>query len=149
MTLPSSTCTAVRPLTTLLDWLQSPFNLLVRVWVGKVFFDSGLTKIQSWDTTVALFAHEYQVPLLSPTLAALLGTGAELVLPVLLVVGLGTRFAAAALFVFNIVAVISYPDLNEIGLKDHQYWGVLLLLPLVYGPGKLALDHWLCRQRQG
>ena len=44
-------------------------------------------------------------PVLPPHLAAYLGTGAELVLPVLLALGIGTRFAAIALFVFNIVAV--------------------------------------------
>ena len=47
------------------------------------------------------------------------------------------------LFVFNTVAVISYPDLSDAGLKDHMLWGALLLVTLVYGPGKLSLDHWL------
>jgi len=85
------------------------------------------------------------VPLLSPTLAAYLGTAAELILPVMLALGLGGRLAAAALFVFNIVAVISYPDLNEVGVMQHQYWGVLLLMLLLYGPGKLSID-WIIRR---
>jgi len=51
------------------------------------------------------------------------------------------------LFVFNIVAVISYPDLSDAGLKDHVLWGALLLVTLVYGPGKLALDRWLERRQ--
>jgi len=114
--------------------------------VANVFFKSGLTKIANMDTTVLLFTHEYQVPLLSPEIAAYLGTAAELVLPVLLVLGLGGRLAAAALFVFNIVAVISYPDLNDAGVMQHQYWGVLLLIPLLYGPGKLSID-WIIRRR--
>jgi putative oxidoreductase len=80
---------------------------------------------------------------LPPELAAALGTGAEIGLPMLLVTGLGTRLAAAALFVFNIVAVISYPDLSDAGLKDHLLWGALMLVTLVYGPGKLSVDHWL------
>jgi putative oxidoreductase len=121
----------------------------VRLYVASVFFKSGLTKIASMDTTILLFTHEYQVPLLSPTLAAYLGTAAELVLPVMLALGLGGRLAAAALFAFNIVAVISYPDLNEVGVMQHQYWGVLLLIPLLYGPGKLSIDclihRWLIR----
>jgi len=51
------------------------------------------------------------------------------------------------LFVFNIVAVISYPDLSDAGLKEHVLWGALLLVTLVYGPSKLALDRWLERRQ--
>jgi putative oxidoreductase len=95
---------------------------------------------------VALFENEYHVPFLSPAWAATLGTTAELALPVLLVFGLGTRAVAAALFVFNIVAVISYPDLSDAGLKDHMLWGALLLVTVVYGAGKFSLDHWIERR---
>ena len=134
------------PVVRALEWLQPAFVLAVRLYVANVFFKSGLTKIANMDTTVLLFTHEYQVPLLSPEIAAYLGTAAELILPVLLVLGLGGRFAAAALFVFNIVAVISYPDLNEVGVMQHQYWGVLLLIPLLYGPGKLSIDYLIQRR---
>lgn len=134
------------PAVRVLEWLQPLFVLGVRLYVANVFFKSGLTKIANMDSTILLFTYEYKVPLLSPTLAAYLGTAAELVLPVLLVLGLGGRFAAAALFAFNIVAVISYPDLNEVGLMQHQYWGVLLLIPLLYGPGKLSIDHFIQRR---
>lgn len=65
----------------------------------------------------------------------------------LLVLGLGTRLAALALFLFNIVAVISYPGLGEVGLQHHQYWGLLLLVTLCHGPGKLSLDHLIRRWR--
>lgn len=135
-----------QPIGKLLDFLSPLLDLGVRLYLASIFWKSGLNKLQSWDTTVALFEHEYQVPLLSPYAAALLGTGAELVLPVLLAAGLAGRFAALALTVFNIVAVISYPDLSEAGLKDHFYWGVLLLVPLFHGPGKLSLDCWLVRR---
>jgi putative oxidoreductase len=138
--------TVYAPVVRVLEWLQPAFVLAVRLYVASVFFKSGLTKIASMDTTILLFTHEYQVPLLSPTLAAYLGTAAELILPVMLALGLGGRLAAAALFVFNVVAVISYPDLNEVGVMQHQYWGVLLLVPLLYGPGKLSID-WLMRRR--
>jgi len=63
----------------------------------------------------------------------------------LLALGLGGRLAAATLFVFNIIAVISYPELNEVGVMQHQYWGVLLLIPLLYGPGKLSIDCFIKR----
>jgi putative oxidoreductase len=113
-----------------------------------VFFKSGLTKIQSWDTTVLLFTNEYHVPFLPPEIAALLGTATELVLPVFLALGLGTRVAAAMLFVFNIVAVISYPELEGAGLEQHYVWGMLLLVTLLHGPGALSLDHLIARSSQ-
>lgn len=128
-----------------LEFLAPALDLGIRLWVANVFWKSGLTKIQSWDMTVALFEHEYHVPLLSPELAAVLGTATELTFPVLLALGLAGRFSAFVLFAFNIVAVISYPDLNEIGLKDHVYWGILLLVTLLHGSGKLSLDHVLRR----
>lgn len=128
------------------NWLAPVLDLGIRIWVGMVFFQSGLTKILSWDTTLSLFENEYAVPLLPSNVAAYLGTANELVLPVFLVLGLGGRLSAAALFVFNIIAVLSYPDLGEIGLKDHQYWGLLLLVPLLHGPGKISVDHFLRRR---
>src|SRR4249920_2990007 len=129
----------------LVDKLQPIFALAVRLYVARVFLASGLVKIQSWASTTALFENEFHVPLLSPQVAAVLGTSAELGLPVLLALGIGTRFAAIALFVFNIVAVISYPDLSVAGLKDHMLWGALLLVTLVYGPGKYAVDRLFVR----
>jgi len=127
-----------------LDWL-SPLSILgLRLWVAMVFFKSGLTKINSWDSTLYLFEYEYAVPLLSPEIAAYMGTAAELSLPILLAFGLAGRFGAIALFVFNITAVLSYPDLNAAGIRDHQVWGLMLLVPLLHGPGKLSIDHLLC-----
>lgn len=128
-----------------LETAQPVIDLLIRLWVANVFFKSGLTKISNWDSTLALFENEYQVPLLSPELAAYLGTAAELGLPILLALGLGTRFVALALFVFNVVAVISYPDLSPAGLNEHIYWGLLMLVTIVHGGGKIALDAWIER----
>ena len=98
-------------------------------------------KFQSWDSTLWLFENLYQVPLLPPSLAAVLGTGAELSLPVLLALGIATRVGGIALFVFNILAVISYPDLGPAGFKDHFYWGILMLVPIFHGPGVISLEH--------
>ena len=128
------------------DRIQPLFALAIRLYVARVFLVSGLTKIHDWNITVALFENEYHVPLLSPAVAALLGTAAELGLPVLLILGLGSRFAALALFAFNIVAVISYPDLSDAGLKDHMLWGALLLVTFFHGPGRWSLDHLLGRR---
>lgn len=128
-----------------LDALAPLADLGVRLFVAGVFFQSGLTKIANWDSTVSLFENEYAVPLLPPEIAAFAGTGVELVFPVLLALGLATRFAAFVLFVFNIVAVLSYPDLGAAGLKDHQTWGLLLLVTLLHGPGAFSLDRLLGR----
>lgn len=130
----------------LVDKLQPIFALAVRLYVARVFFVSGLIKLQNWNSTLGLFENEFHVPLLPPHWAALLGTGAELALPVLLALGIVTRFSAIAMFVFNIIAVISYPDLSDAGLKDHMLWGTLLLVTLFYGPGKIAVDYWLQRR---
>jgi putative oxidoreductase len=126
-----------------LDKLQPIFALAMRLYVAKVFITSGLLKLQHWQGTLALFENEYHVPVLSPQVAAVLGTTAELGLPILLALGIGTRAAGLALFVFNIVAVISYPNLSAAGLKDHNLWGALMLVIAVYGPGRLSVDHWI------
>jgi putative oxidoreductase len=128
-------------------------DLAIRLYVANVFWKSGLTKAASWDTTVMLFTYEYQVPLLPPELAAGLAIVVELVFPVLLVLGLAGRFSAFVLFVFNIMAVVSYPELADAGRQQHLVWGLLLLVPLLHGPGRLSLDQligwWWARAAGG
>lgn len=126
-----------------LQALQPLALLAARCYVASVFFRSGLTKLRDWDTTLALFSDEYHVPLLNPTVAAFLGTGAELALPVLLVLGLFGRFAAAGLTVLNVVAVISLMDVPEAALMGHVFWGSLLLALLLWGPGAISLDRFM------
>lgn len=127
----------------LLDLLQPLALLAARIYVAQVFFLSGLTKLRDWETTVALFTDEYQVPFLSPGLAAWFGTGGELVLPVLLLLGLGGRFAALGLFVVNAVAVVALTDIPPAALQQHQFWGALLAGVAIFGAGQLTLDRWL------
>ena len=120
------------------------FDVGLRLFLANVFFKSGLTKIQTWDSTLYLFREEYKVPLLPPDLAAYLGTSAELALSVLLVFGLFGRFAALGLFILNAVAAYSYHDqLSEAGLNQHLYWGLLLAVLLLHGLGKWSVDEWL------
>ena len=126
-----------------LDRLQPAAALAARLYIGQVFFLSGLTKLRDWGTTVALFTDEYQVPLLPPALAAVMGTAGELVLPVLLVLGLAWRFSALGLFVVNAVAVISLSEIAPAALQQHIFWGALLAGLAVYGPGAWSLDRWL------
>jgi putative oxidoreductase len=117
--------------------------------VADVFWKSGLTKIQSWDSTLALFEYEYAVPLLPPHAAAYLGTTVELSLSPLLALGLGGRLPALGLFLFNIVAATSYPDLSDAGLQFHILWGLMLAVILTRGPGRWALDTLVCRWLKG
>ena len=114
--------------------------LFCRIWVAMVFFQAGMVKLSTWDSTLYLFEYEYQVPLLPWQLAAYLGTAAELVLPVFLALGLITRPVALGLFVFNIIAVVSYPLLWEKGFLDHQLWGLMLLIVMMWGAGQWSLD---------
>lgn len=133
-----------------LNTLQAPASLLARLYVAQVFFASGLTKLRDWDTTLALFTHEYAVPVLPPTAAAVLGTAGEIVLPALLVLGLGGRFAALGLGVVNVVAVIALEEVAPAALQQHITWSVLLAVLTVYGPGRWALDTplraWLLKR---
>ena len=124
-----------------LEALQPLALLAARLYVAQVFFASGLTKLRDWDTTLALFADEYRVPLLSPDIAALLGTAGELVLPVLLALGLAGRFAGLGLFVINAVAVVSLAEIAPAALQQHVLWGSLLVGLLLWGPGRWSLDR--------
>lgn len=132
-----------------LTWPQSLFLLFARVFVGLAFFRSGLTKLQDWDTTLFLFQEEYHVPLLPPEIAAYAGTFGETVLPLLLFAGIATRFSAFGLSVVNIVAVLSLAEIAPVALMQHQLWGALLLVVLLWGGGKLALDRWLVPRSTG
>jgi putative oxidoreductase len=134
------------------EWGGSLLSLAIRLYVGWQFFKAGLTKINDWSTTLALFRDEYHVPVLPPELAAVMGTLGELSLPILLLVGLLSRPAALGLFAVNVMAVVSYPQLFKFecpaAINDHFYWGALLLVVVAFGPGRLSLDRWLS-QRSG
>ena len=134
-----------------LDLLAPWFDLGIRIWVAQAFLRSGWVKIQSWDSTLSLFEYEYSVPLLSPHVAAWTGTVAELSLPVLVVLGIASRLSGAALFAFNLVAVYSYSSFllsgeGAAGLQQHILWGTMLLVIIFHGPGKLSVDHLLCKK---
>ena len=133
-----------RSVTTTLDSARPLAALAARVYIAQVFFLAGLTKIRDWDTTLLLFSEEYKVPVLSPEVAAVMGTAGELVLPVLLLLGLAGRFAALGLSVVNAVAVISLSEIAPAALQQHITWGVLLAALALYGVGKWSIDcGWL------
>lgn len=129
-----------------LDALQPLAALLARAYVAEAFFRSGLTKLRDWDVTRALFQDEYHVPLLPPEVAAVMGTGGELILPALLVLGLGGRLGALGLSVMNLVAVWSLSEVAPAALQQHVTWGVLLAGLALFGNGAWSLDGWLLRR---
>jgi len=130
-------------------YLAPALDLALRIFVANVFFKSGLTKIQNWDSTLYLFSDVYQVPLLPSDIAAYMATAGELGLSVLLVLGLFGRFAAAGLFILNAVAAYSYySGLSEAGLNQHLYWGLMLAVLLVISRNQWSLDEWLEKRLQ-
>jgi putative oxidoreductase len=126
-----------------LEQAQPLAQLAARLYVAQAFFASGLTKLRDWDTTLALFADEYRVPLLPSDVAAVLGTAGELVLPVLLSLGLAGRFSAAGLFIVNAIAVLSLMEVAPAALQQHVFWGSLLIGLVLWGPGRWSLDRFV------
>lgn len=140
----------LRPFIAFLIFLTPLFDLLARLWISYVFLLSGLSKVENWQSTIMLFTYEYHVPLLSPYAATVLGTIAEFVLPVLLTLGLGGRVVIFIFFVYNLIAMFSYPFLftanGQAGLYQHITWGLLLGLLMCHGPGTLSLDSLINRK---
>jgi len=137
----------------LLNPLQALFAFGARLYVGWQFFKSGYIKITTWDSTLYLFENEYHTPVLSPHVAAVVGTFGELFFPTVLVIGIAGRLSAIGLFAVNAMAVISYANVllaegYEAALAQHVLWGTLLLFLIIYGPGKLSLDYLLNRSRR-
>jgi putative oxidoreductase len=136
--------------TRVLRWLDSiPYAFLaipLRLAVATVFWNSAMTKLASWDTALALFTDEYRVPVLPPEVAAYMAVSVELSMPVLLVLGLATRPAAAVLLgMTTIIEVFVYPQ----AWPTHLQWAAMLLVLLARGPGKISLDEVIRRRVLG
>ncbi len=121
-------------------------TLAARVFAAAIFWQSGQTKLDGWrvsDTAIVLFRQEYRLPLLDPVLAAHLATLGEHLFPLLLVLGLASRFAALALLGMTaVIQIFVYPD----AWPTHGVWAVALLLVAARGPGRVSLDHLLFRR---
>ncbi|MBY0581879.1 MAG: DoxX family protein [Sphingomonas sp.] len=129
--------------------LSSLIQLLLRGGLAGIFWSSARTKVEGMltvsENTTYLFAEEYRVPILSPEFAAHLATYAEHLLPLLLIAGLGTRFAALGLLVMTLVIqIFVYPNAL---LSTHLGWMALAAAIMVYGPGRFAVDHLLVGRR--
>ena len=122
---------------------RSLHQLLFRIAIAGVFLRAGLTKISSWESTVALFADEYKVPLLAPHLAAAMAATFEVGCSTLLLVGLGTRLAALPLIgMIMTIQLFVYPQ----AWSEHLVWGSILLMLLTRGGGAISLDHLIARR---
>jgi putative oxidoreductase len=119
--------------------------LAARVFPAAVFWQSGATKVAGWHlkpSTIELFQNEYQLPLIDPTIAAYIAAFAEHVFPILLIIGLATRFAASALLVMTaVIEIFVYPASWPI----HGVWAACFVIIIARGPGALAFDHLIAR----
>lgn len=131
-----------------------------RFSIAAVFWKSGQTKIEDLaidfidgtftlglprlsDSAVMLFQHEYALPLLPPTLAAVMAALAEHVFPILILFGLATRFSALALLGMTLVIqLFVYPG----AYPTHGVWVAVLLYLVAKGPGIVSIDHWIARR---
>ena len=126
---------------TVLGWFPHALQqLLFRLAVGSVFLKAGLVKVQSWETTVALFRDEYQVPVFSPELAATMASTFELGCSALLITGLATRIATLPLLgMLTVIQIFVYPS----AWAEHLVWGSILVALLTRGAGALSVDRLL------
>lgn len=121
-------------------------DLAIRLYMANIFFKSGMLKFKTylnddWGSTLFLFEEIHPLPGIPANMAAVTGTGGELILPILLALGLFTRLGAAGLIIMT--AAIQFLIPADYGMQNpqHYMWMLLLAVPFVYGPSKLSFDH--------
>ncbi|MGF6691886.1 DoxX family protein [Pseudomonas sp. D(2018)] len=143
-----------------------PYSLVAfvaRFSIAAIFWKSGQTKVEGLAidlvdgtfqlgiphlsaSAIPLFTDEYKLPLLSPELAAHAAAFSEHFFPLLILLGLATRFSALALLGMTLVIqTFVYPD----AYPTHGVWAACLLLLVSQGPGVLSIDHLIARRYQG
>jgi putative oxidoreductase len=124
-------------------------QFVLRIALATPFWRSGINKwdgfLQLNDVAVLLFTTEFKLHLPggpysfpAPEATAFLVGSAEILFPILLVLGLATRLAASALLVMTLVVELTVPD----GWPVHVTWAAMALGIMAWGPGRLSLDHW-------
>jgi len=125
-------------------------QLIMRFALAVPFWRSGILKwdgfLQLSDTAVTLFTDEFMLhlpggpyPFPAPTLMAFLSGSGEIILPILLVLGLATRFAALGLLCMTVIVELTVPD----GWPVHITWAAMALGIMAWGPGRLSIDYLL------
>lgn len=123
---------------------HSTIALIDRIAVAAIFFLSGRTKVDGLltvnDSALMLFREEYKVPFIPSDIAAHAAAYAEHLFPILLVLGLFTRFSALALLgMVAVIQIFVYPD----AWPTHLSWAGLLLYLIARGAGNVSLDRWI------
>jgi putative oxidoreductase len=136
----------MKPLLQLRGWLEAvPYSILavpLRLGVAWIFWSSAQVKLINWQRTIELFADEYRVPFLPPGLAASMALSIEIACPLLLVLGLLTRFAVVVLLGMTaVIQTLVYPD----AWPTHLQWTAMMLVLLCRGAGVFSADHFLWR----
>jgi len=137
--------------TTLLSRL-APHDVLAigaRLSLAAIFYFSARTKVDGWlhvtENAISLFEEEYRLPWISATLATYLAAWTEHAIALMLLLGLGTRIAAAALLGMTLVIqLFVYPD----AWPMHLGWATLALYLIGNGGGRASLDHLYFSQKQ-
>lgn len=125
---------------------------VMRLALSVPFWKSGILKwdgfLQLNDTAVTLFTDEFMLhlpggpyPYPAPVTMAFLSGVGEISFPILLVLGLATRFAATGLLFMTLIVELTIPD----GWPIHITWAAMALSLMAWGPGKLSFDYLLAR----
>ena len=164
----ASACPAPSPIARLIGGNVALFSripdsliaLIGRFSIAAIFWKSGQTKIDGlaidlvsgevqlgWprlsDSVLELFRSEYRLPLLPPELAAPMAAFAEHLFPILILLGLATRFSSLALLIMTLtIQIFVYPD----AYPTHGVWATVLLVLIARGPGVISIDHWLAKR---
>jgi putative oxidoreductase len=147
----------------IISFLSPVVNLLVRLWLATIFLKSALLKVPAeminlgkyeifglkidlvskgnWDSTLYLFTEEHPVPLLSAEVAAFIGTSFEVLCPLLLIIGLFSRFSA-----FILLAMTAFIQITYFQATDHLHWMLFAGIIVTYGADKLSLDYLVRKQ---
>jgi len=127
-------------------WLEAvPYSVLavpLRLGVAWIFWSSAQVKLINWERTIQFFTDEYRVPILPPEIAASMALAIEITCPILLVLGLFTRFAVIVLMAITaVIQIFVYPE----AWPTHLQWFAMMLVLLCRGAGTLSADHLLWR----
>lgn len=148
MTLIEKATAVYRTLIPALDRFVGPvFDVALRIFMGLIFFRSGLVKAKDWEGTVYLFQDEFRLPLISPELGAGLSMVVEITMPLLLFIGFGSRLAAVVLL--GLVCVIQFVlgAMNPtFDLTEHFYWMYLFGVIILRGPGLFSADYLIAKR---
>ena len=125
-------------------------DLAIRLFMANIFFKSGWLRLQdflngTWENQIVAFTDYHPLPGIPPEIAAIAGTGAEIILPVLLVLGSLTRFSAAGLLIMTLSLQFLVPAEYGIANDDHYMWMMLLAVPMLKGAGIFSIDSLICR----